>query len=106
MGAAFTPGPWRAYERRRDTWAVLARRTPDHVNPRSESSIVSAVGGDAAMKAANARLIAAAPELYEALREIAAGLADTGSTPGQWMTRIRKDEAHKIASAALAKVRP
>lgn len=52
---------------------------------------------------ANARLIAAAPEMLAALQEIERGLANTHSTPGEWRTLIRKDDAWRIASAAIAK---
>jgi len=43
-------------------------------------------------------------ELVVALQEIESGLANTGSTPDQYMTRIRKDQARGIALVALSKV--
>lgn len=39
--------------------------------------------------------------LRSALREIEAGLANTGSTPNEWMTRITKREAGQIARRVL-----
>lgn len=50
------------------------------------------------LRIANDKLLAA----LKALEEIAAGLADTGSTPGQRMTRITKADAYEIARAAIA----
>jgi hypothetical protein len=52
---------------------------------------------------ANAHLIAAAPDLLEALRQIRDGLANTGSHRGQWMTAIKKSDAWKLAADAIAK---
>ena len=49
-------------------------------------------------------LIAAAPDMLAALQQIADGLRDTGSTASQWMTKITKPAAYKIACAAIAKV--
>jgi hypothetical protein len=46
---------------------------------------------------------AAANDMLAALIVIAAGLADTGSTPGQHMTLMKKSEACEIARAAVAK---
>jgi hypothetical protein len=50
-----------------------------------------------------ARLIAAAPDLLEALKTIASGLENTRSTPGAYMTRITKEHAWRIALDAIAK---
>lgn len=44
-----------------------------------------------------------AAELLEALKEIEAGLANTGSVRGQWMTKIMKSDAWLIASKAISK---
>lgn len=44
-------------------------------------------------------------DLVKALEEIERGLRDTHSTPGQWMTRITKPHAHKIAFDALARLK-
>lgn len=49
------------------------------------------------------RLWSAAPDLYEALKQIAEGLANTGSTPGEYMTAMTKRDAAAIAHAALTK---
>jgi len=43
-------------------------------------------------------------ELTAALREIEAGLRNTGTDKWKWMTRITKPQAWKIANAALAKI--
>lgn len=42
-------------------------------------------------------------DLLEALKAIASGLENTGSTPGKWMTRIMARAAWKIAVDAIAK---
>ena len=56
-----------------------------------------------AQREVDARLIAAAPELLEALKQIAEGLENTRSHPGQYMTTITKDQACRMALAAIAK---
>jgi hypothetical protein len=56
-----------------------------------------------AIDAAEITMRRAAPDMLAALKEIAAGLADTGSTPGKYMTRISKPMAADIARAAIAK---
>ena len=96
-----TPGPW--------SLAAAAGerqyRIEGYGNPSGTVAIVLARVGSAT-GLADARLIAAAPELLAALENIAAGLADTKSTPNRRMTRITKQQAHEIARAALAKVSP
>lgn len=42
--------------------------------------------------------------LRAALESIEAGLANTRSTPGEWFTQIRKQDAWRIAFNALAEV--
>lgn len=70
IGGAFTPGPWRI---------VKHTKAPDaDLGPHDDWTIESVQGGicweaqgrGAAQTEANARLIAAAPELYEALEEL------------------------------------
>jgi hypothetical protein len=60
MNAKHTPGPWTSRE-------AFASVPTMHVLRPSGSHLCSLTGKD---REANARLIAAAPELYEALREI------------------------------------
>jgi hypothetical protein len=105
MDTKHTPGPWevRCGQETNRPRAIVA---PNDTGPGGVGSIVrwNGIGFPSSPAAqANARLIAAAPDMLEALQEIADGLANTGSTPGQWMTRIRKDDAWRIAAAAIRK---
>lgn len=54
----YTPGPWIAYDFAADWWVA---------NPEDDSGPMLRVGSDHDRREANARLIAAAPELLEAL---------------------------------------
>lgn len=91
-GQGFTPGPWEAGEGATTGCAVFASqpRTKRHRN-------VAAVGGPD--REANARLIAAAPELYAALDRLLNGPCDLmlGGNP------IVIDATVAQARAALAK---
>jgi len=60
----FTPGPWGAYEGLIDDEGVWIMST--HV----EDAVVASIGMDLPEAKANARLIAAAPALYEALEAL------------------------------------
>ncbi|MGA9855089.1 MAG: hypothetical protein WBR29_07430 [Gammaproteobacteria bacterium] len=51
-----------------------------------------------------AELTATKAALIDALRLIERGLANTGTAPGQWMTRITKADAWCIAAATLVDV--
>jgi hypothetical protein len=89
-----TPGPW-----------LVRGRGLISVNTKADKSIVAEVitNGTRSETKSNARLIAAAPDMLAALQEIADGLADTRSTPGQHMTLIPKARACEIARAAIAR---
>jgi len=64
MKEKFTPGPWeKQYARRRDEWGIY---------PKGEIVIIASVMPNVPEYDANAALIAAAPELYEALMPFAA----------------------------------
>lgn len=86
MSAAFTPGPWYI-----DGIGLVCASTPER------QLVVANVRTNGR---ANARLIAAAPKLYEALSGLVAVL------PGSWDC-LADDEvaAWKAAEAALAKAR-
>jgi len=56
-----TPGPWIAYDFAADWWVA---------NPEDDSGPMLRVGSDHARREANAHLIAAAPELFEAAMAI------------------------------------
>lgn len=96
--AKFTPGPWR-HVGFGALYLIKGDEAPDIavVQPRT------AVAGRAL---ANARLIAAAPDLYEALKAFAA--EPLSNEPGHSRTRLFSfedlDEKIRRARAALAKV--
>jgi hypothetical protein len=98
-----TLGPWSVMTR--DEWTEAGGLQPSSVCHVGDFTIVTGYmtydfhGDDEA----DARLIAAAPDMLAALQEIADGLADTRSTPGQYMTLIPKARACEIARAAIAK---
>lgn len=99
-----TPGPWRVYE------GKLRPRFPTHILEVQDSkgrAVVPWTGFDAcdvpkSQRKANARLIAAAPELLEALREIAKGEGAFSLDP---LTHCSNtvDSMKAIALAAIAK---
>lgn len=98
MTAKHTPGPWSVCEH---SWCETSIRAPstDHalcrldINHATEESQEA----DEAQMAANARLIAAAPELLEALKACAAVCA------GETMNKRGLVSALEQARAALAK---
>lgn len=101
--AGHTPGPWEV-KYLHDTHhygcfqiVTFAQRQRAHMRER-------ATGGDKAEREANARLIAAAPELLEALEKI---LLRTQPLDGDEPEDDRRDKrlAHSIARIALAKAR-
>lgn len=83
----WTPGPWNATEIPYGFWIEAEKEWIATVHLQDESTN------------ATARLIAAAPELYEALERCAAVCA------GQDMTKNGLIDALEAARAALAKVR-
>jgi hypothetical protein len=95
--AKHTPGPWKAV-RNASFWEVvtpLPGQTLDQANEYSPS--LAYVWGEGEEQAeANARLIAAAPELLEALKEIV-GFWDS-IVPGECV-----NDMHVKARAAIAK---
>jgi hypothetical protein len=90
-----TPGPWRL------SWPNDCLVVGD------DGEEVAETCGDYARHyermEANARLIAAAPEMLEALKAIASGLENTRSQPGEWRTLIMKKDAWHIAIDAIAR---
>jgi len=101
----FTPGPWTAVRKHPHIWAIDALSgDPDlgHVKWHSLADVygcddMGAAGSDKAK--ANARLIAAAPDLFEALRIAEEALEKTAND-----TLIGRNAAGD-ARAALAKAR-
>lgn len=86
----FTPGPWTPIADDGD-WFVVAREQGERIVADVEPTVFSAT------TIANARLIAAAPELYDALEAV--DLARHTGAPHDW------ERATKLTDAALAKAR-
>lgn len=103
---AHTPLPWKWHWRSEDeiaTGSIFAEPREGHayavaMTPRYQTK--ERWEADAALiaHAVNSHAV-----MLDTLKMIAAGLADTGSTPGQHMTKITKMEACVIAHAAIAK---
>ena len=104
--ATHTPGPWRLVENDRYGWRVEAGSLADDTQ---ENICVPCYGRPGKLDEANARLIAAAPELLEALTEATGryegtmkALLDVGTVSQQYY-----DESMAIARpwiALLAKI--
>ncbi len=97
--ARFTKGPWRLSDSGDNTWTVCE---PDKPFRHSHFATVSVgnMWGDEGK--ANARIIAAAPDLYEALCGMLEYTADLNPAQGYPET---DHEAVNAARAALAKAR-
>lgn len=98
--AKFTPGPWTITGRYcirgpRDEGQPWQRNNPPVARVRSKQEYRSS---DGEIDAANARLIAAAPEMYEALEKIME-IYYSGAMPTEATLR----DINRIAKAALAK---
>lgn len=91
MSATFTPGPWLNEPGSHQIFAMTLRN--DGKKNTIARAAISTEGGSE-VECANARLIAAAPELYEALIEVK-----------KYMKRAPYSVFQKI-DAALAKVQP
>ena len=112
----FTPGPWKvgvSANSRHDmmNYYVFAEREPDPKHPfapelficRTDSTVVER---DADEKQGNAALIAAAPEMYEALQTLKSAMLDAldcADLPDDVLTAA--DEALEKAEKALKKAR-
>jgi hypothetical protein len=99
-----TPGPWRIYGPQPDTLggrrlAILAGTGKARFGV-ADIRIIDP--NDALEASANARLIAAAPELFEALRKLSFAAQTSGGTAGRDEALVA---AINEADAALAKAR-
>lgn len=91
-----TPGPWRLHKMRR-TIVASGPVGPSHTGVCDCASLYNAP--DDATAAANARLIAAAPDMLEALQRIAN--APAWGAPDRW--EATPSEVRQLARAAAAK---
>lgn len=90
-----TPGPWKAFS---DSITVHTTDQGMIYNPTNMVCTVSAMG-DAAMERANARLIAAAPELLEALILF----VEKGKLKVNLETMLEFSQAYSAACSAIVK---
>lgn len=74
-----TPGPWIACDN--NGYSIWRVTSPEY-RAESASRTIAEVVGDSAETEANARLIAAAPEMYEALRHLAHNARASGAEMG------------------------
>ena len=100
MSAAHTPGPWSVFDGREvdgiSPWVVTKSGDPED----SDGLYVAGLADNDAETIANARLIAAAPDLLEALQAMKrAGLREGGSASEQ----SGLDLIYEKACAAIAK---
>lgn len=104
----FTPGPWSfsRWEQFGDTRFYVAQADGAPYTPNYSdvaTLIAETVSGErVAVQEANARLIAAAPELFEALRDMLGGWKYIRSAHGD-LYGVGWDRAQEKAVAAIAK---
>lgn len=96
MNDKHTPGPWSVFTKNDGT--MMVAKTPTHYIAKVVGS--SAVGDVRAKFMADARLIAAAPDMLEALRMAAAAYA---AGPNPAAVRAEMDSAIDYIRAAIAK---
>jgi len=112
--AKFTPGPWRKYKMTMtpEDWASLCSGEYPITIVRRGQDVIAAVWADGdEEEQANAHLIAAAPEMYEALEDGRERLIKIAAIlNGGELTPAKRREAYTLAydgkqTAALAKAR-
>jgi hypothetical protein len=99
-----TPGPWKVFE----DWGVDHRTV---IGPGGEDIIETDNGGCASdpspdyisLSKGNARLIAASPEMLEALKGL---VQDMGKEPGDCLVIFNDDDRYLSAVAAIQKAQP
>lgn len=100
----FTPGPWQAARsdpaEEADVWWICTGYGNHH------TEIATVPGGCNPHHEANAALIAAAPDLYEALRELVDLKAMSDSNGPRAVYEERKPIAWEAARAALSRAHP
>ena len=99
-----TPGPWRA-RRNSHFWEVCPERGGDEGIPFSVADVCSSEPGDpdGGLQEANARLIAAAPELLEALEDAMRSARHDFAPGPEGEAKFREAYAEQVAAIAKAK---
>jgi len=119
MGSKHTPGPWSVKNDYDERHIVIANIDgeifPDGTTSYSYDFVCDTYGGDYESAScdvanANARLIAAAPDMLEVLKEIRAIIADgalIGFQPleGDWAERLYRSQAKSSAAVKKAEGR-
>ncbi len=99
----YTPGPWRKGDTRATGSTMVHAANWDRKSGEHGEVTVALVNGRAGEQEANARLIAAAPELLAALQDLAEWGSGAGWTmPGPGPAKSRADVLAR-ARAAIAK---
>jgi hypothetical protein len=104
----FTPGPWAVSQREIQEWDINAPRGDKRLQYHGWDGLAVVYGSDDdptngnIVGEANARLIAAAPDMHEALRQIV--MLDDDARPGLFTWQEARAKAHEAARAVLAKV--
>jgi hypothetical protein len=102
-----TPGPWTAAPGSEGTWTICHRRvyavSANYLLARVYPTGSSEYSPDYPQAEANARLIAAAPDLLDALKSARATYAAIGDTYGSMALGPLETRLLEIVDAALAK---
>ena len=97
-----TPGPWKLRSVGRDVLAIVAHPQHDHYEVEVSRSVTNIPGlAEGEEWSANARLIAAAPEMLEALEDI----VEQWETTRQRVPADLSDSIRVFAQAAIRKAR-
>jgi hypothetical protein len=101
MEAKHTPGPWWVDDMAYSARAVANRAAtyPSGLSTDEKTAHMAAIDAESA---ANAALIAAAPDMYEALAALVAAF-DSRETDPAWQMRPSTVAAWKASAAAIAK---
>jgi hypothetical protein len=91
----FTPGPWDVCASDSDHFSLISANVQTTQEPKNGGIYIAKVQGPDT--SANAHLIAAAPELYEALEYVRANLGDP--------VPVGRRHVARVVDAALAKAR-
>ena len=100
---SFTPGPWAAYDAGSKHRTLISSNCEDYAPTKNGGVFVAVAQGPD--NRANARLIAAAPDLYAALEEVTAELAEFADITINGEADTHMTGMVERARAALSKAR-